>query len=58
MPVATVRCAPVTSAEYEQTLVDDLGPAEQEELARLLTVFLRGLHDRAGGPREAEPHGA
>ncbi|GIH20640.1 MarR family winged helix-turn-helix transcriptional regulator [Rugosimonospora africana] len=34
---------------YEQTLLDDLDPAEQEELARLLALFLRGLHDRAGG---------
>ena len=31
---------------YEQTLVDDMDPHEQQELARLLTVFLQGLMKR------------
>jgi len=39
---------------YEQRLVDILEPAEQEELARLLSILLHSLAERAAGREPGE----
>jgi DNA-binding MarR family transcriptional regulator len=43
---------------YEQRLVDILKPGEQEELARLLSVLLTGLAERAAAAQESGGAGA
>lgn len=40
---------------YEQRLVDILEPQQQEELARLLSIFLSGLASRAASRDQAAP---
>jgi DNA-binding MarR family transcriptional regulator len=42
---------------YEQTLVDVLGPADQDELARLLAILLRSLAERAANAGAADRPG-